>query len=168
MTETLAEKRKRLIGETEFRSAMSRFASGLTIVATLDGGKPIGLTCQSFSSLSVDPQLILICVGRRSTTWRRIERIGRFTVSILADGQQPACVALGRPGPNKFDMVSWQAGADGSVRVDGALATIDCAIHAVHDAGDHKVVIGEVLDLSVSEDGNPLLYFRSTFATALV
>ncbi|MET1073757.1 MAG: flavin reductase family protein [Umezawaea sp.] len=160
--------RPRRIDQSEFRATMGRFASGLTVVASLDeDGDPAGLTCQSFSSLSVDPQLVLVCVGTGSTSWSRVERTGRFSVSILAEDQQDVCVALGRPVPTKFDGVGWHATDHGTVRVDGALAAVDCRIDAVHRAGDHLVVVGEVLDLAVREDGSPLLYFRGGYTRAM-
>jgi len=136
----------RVIGEQEFRTTMGRFASGLTVVASLDSaGEP---------------------AGRGSASWNRIEPTGRFGVSILAEEQQEVCAALGRRGADKFAGVSWQASAFGTVRIDGALATIDCRIESIRSAGDHVVVIGEVADLAVREDGEPLLYFRSSYGRA--
>ncbi|MFI2188318.1 flavin reductase family protein [Streptomyces sioyaensis] len=158
----------RAIGPTEFRAAMGQFASGLTVVASLDAsGNPVGLACQSFSSLSLDPQLVLVCIGKGSTSWPRIARTGRFSVSILAADQQEVCAALGSRGPDKFQTIPWIATAHGTVRIDGALAAIDCRIHDIYEAGDHLVVIGKVLDLATRQDGDPLLFFRSAFAKGL-
>lgn len=166
MTTTTA-RAGRTIDQAEFRLAMSHFATGLTVVAGLDrNGEPAGLTCQSFTSVSTDPQLVLICVGRGSTSWQRIEQTGHFTVSILAREQQHVSAVLGSGRADKFRQVPWHPSDHGTVRIDGALATIDARISAVHEAGDHNVVIGEVLDLSVSEDRTPLLYFRSAYGVA--
>ncbi|WPB88058.1 flavin reductase family protein [Streptomyces malaysiensis] len=154
----------RTIDEREFRTAMSRFASGLTIVAGLDKrGEPAGLTCQSFSSLSIEPPLILVCIGLGSGSWAQIEPTGRFGVSILAEEQKDICAALGRRAEDKFSSIPWRASPTGAVHIDGALATIDCRISAIHEAGDHIVVIGEVTDLSMREGGTPLLFFGGSF-----
>lgn len=150
--------------ETDFRTVLGSFASGLTVVAALDAdGAPAGLACQSFSSLSLDPPLVLVCVGRNSSSWPRVAATGRFGISVLAADQQEVCTALGRKSHEKFQNVPWYATEHGTVHIDGALAFIDCSIHAIHEAGDHLVVIGEVLDMSARHDGAPLLYFRSTY-----
>ncbi|WP_234343032.1 flavin reductase family protein [Streptomyces fulvoviolaceus] len=156
----------RAIREHEFRAAVGCYASGLTVVAALDEmGNPAGLTCQSFSSLSLEPPLILVCIGRRSSSWARIEPTGRFGVSILAEEQQEICAAIGRSGGDKFGSIDWHASADGAVHIEGALATINCRISTIHDGGDHLVVIGEVMGLTVRDAGAPLLYFRGNFGT---
>lgn len=145
-------------------STMSRFASGLTVVAGLDQkGEPAGLTCQSFSSLSVEPPLVLVCIGLASRSWAQTEPTGRFGISILAEEQQEVCPALGRRGADKFDSVPWCVSPSGSVYIKGALATIDCRIGAIHKAGDHLVVIGKVRDLAIREDGAPLLFYRGSY-----
>ncbi|MFF8594490.1 flavin reductase family protein [Streptomyces sp. NPDC015220] len=153
------------IAPAVFRDVLGRFASGITVVAGLDAGEPVGFACQSFASLSLDPPLVMLAVGRSSTSWPRIERAGRFCVNILAEDQQATCSALGRSGPDKFTGVPWSVTGHGTVRLDGALATVDCRLADVHEAGDHHIVTGEVLDLAAREDGHPLLYFRSRYAT---
>ncbi|WP_418956467.1 flavin reductase family protein [Streptomyces tritici] len=150
------------------KRVLGHFASGVTVVAALaEDGRPAGLAVQSFASLSLDPPLVLLCVGRNSTSWPKVARAGRFGVSILAAEQRDVCAALGRPGPDKFAGLDWTAGAQGAVHVDGALATLDCAVHAVHEAGDHLVVTARVLALDAREDGTPLLYYRSDYATGV-
>ncbi|WP_250304925.1 flavin reductase family protein [Streptomyces sp. A 4/2] len=155
---------ERLISQDDFREVLGRFASGLTVVAAVDStGRPAGLVCQSFASLSLDPPLVLLCVGRTSSSWPRIEAAGRFTVNVLAGDQQAVCTALGRSGDDKFAGVDWTPSDHGGVRLDGALATIDCELYGTHEAGDHYVVTARVLDLDAREDGSPLLYFRSAY-----
>ncbi|MFI8951043.1 flavin reductase family protein [Streptomyces sp. NPDC053750] len=148
-----------------FRDVLGRFASGITVVAALDGAEPVGFACQSFASLSLEPPLVMLAVGRTSTSWPRIERAGRFCVNILAEDQQATCVALGRSGADKFADVPWRTSRHGTVVIDGALATVDCRLAAVHEAGDHYIVTGEVVDLGAQENGLPLLFFRSRYAT---
>ncbi|MFI9045903.1 flavin reductase family protein [Streptomyces sp. NPDC053427] len=154
-----------VIDPVAFRDIVGRFASGITVVATLgDDGRPAGLACQSFASLSLDPPLIMLCVGKSSTSWPTIEAAGRFAVSVLAEEQRDVCAALGRSGPDKFAGIDWRASSHGTVHLDGALATVDCALEAVHEAGDHLVVTGRVTELAARDDGSPLLYFRSAYA----
>ncbi|MEV0323795.1 flavin reductase family protein [Streptomyces sp. NPDC050658] len=155
---------ERLIEPGAFRDVLGRFASGITVVAGLDDGEPVGFACQSFASLSLDPPLVMLAVGRTSTSWPRIARSGRFCVNILAAEQRDICSALGRSGTDKFAAVPWRVGEHGNVRIDGALAAIDCELRAVHEAGDHYLATAEVVALDAREDGRPLLYFRSRYA----
>ncbi|WP_330280118.1 flavin reductase family protein [Streptomyces sp. NBC_00569] len=150
-----------------FRDVLGHFVSGVTVVAALDEdtGEPVGLACQSFASLSLEPPLVLLCVARSSTSWPKVRRAGRFGVSILADDQRAVCAAVGRSGPDKFRDVRWEPAGGGAVRVAGALATVDCELYAVHEAGDHWIVTARVLGLTARDDGRPLLYFRSAYAT---
>ncbi|MET9608977.1 flavin reductase family protein [Streptomyces sp. NPDC006512] len=149
-----------------FREALGAFASGVTVVAAVgDDGRPAGLACQSFASLSLDPPLVLLCVGKDSTSWPRVRAAGRFGVSILAEEQREVCEALGRPGEEKFAGIGWERSAHGAVRVAGALATVECALDTVHEAGDHWLVTARVLELAARDGGSPLLYFRSDYAT---
>ncbi|WP_329619171.1 flavin reductase family protein [Streptomyces sp. NBC_01255] len=155
---------ERLIDPADFRDVLGRFASGITVVAALDGGEPVGFACQSFASLSLDPPLVMLAVGKSSSSWPRIERAGRFCVNILAEEQRDTCAALGRSGADKFADVPWSVGEHGTVRIDGALAFVECALHSVHEAGDHSLVTAQVVALDAREDGRPLLFFRSRYA----
>jgi 3-hydroxy-9,10-secoandrosta-1,3,5(10)-triene-9,17-dione monooxygenase reductase component len=156
------------IDADHFRNVLGRFASGITVVASVDDdGRPVGLACQSFASLSLDPPLVLVCIGRTSSSWPKVEAAGRFGISILADDQKDVCAALGRRGGDKFAGVEWSLSRNDAVHIDGALAHIDCAVQNVVEAGDHYVVIARVLELTAREDGTPLLYFRSDFATGI-
>ncbi|MEU3895082.1 flavin reductase family protein [Streptomyces sp. NPDC045251] len=157
--------RARQVDADVFRDVLGRFASGITVVAALDGEEPVGFACQSFASLSLDPPLVMLAVGKASTSWPRIERAGRFCVNILAEDQRATCVALGRSGAGKFDDVPWHTSPHGTVVLDGALGTVDCRLAAVQEAGDHHIVTGEVVDLAARDHGLPLLYFRSRYAT---
>ena len=148
-----------------FKDAMSRFATGVTVVAGIDGGEPVGFTCQSFVSLSLDPPYVTVAPAKSSTTWPRIARAGRFCVNVLADTQEELCQGFARPGAAKFAGVDWDpTPVTGSPRIAGCLAWIDCAVSLVHDAGDHEIILGHVLDLGVGP-GSPLLFHRGRFAT---
>ncbi len=148
-----------------FKEAMSRFATGITVVAGMEDGHPVGFTCQAFVSLSIDPPFVAVAPARTSTSWPRIARAGTFCVNVLADHQEELCRGFAVSGGDKFDGVDWHpAPASGSPVLDGSLAWVDCEVELVHDAGDHELIIGKVLDLGTA-DGWPLLFFRSEFAT---
>jgi 3-hydroxy-9,10-secoandrosta-1,3,5(10)-triene-9,17-dione monooxygenase reductase component len=146
-----------------FRHALSHFCTGVTVMAGLDGDEPVGLACQSFSSLSLDPPLVLFCPGRNSTSWPRIRAGGRFAVNVLAEDQQKICMAFGSPTGAKFTSTPWRTTDGGAVVIGGVLAWLDCTIEAVHDGGDHEIVVGRVQELRVERDHRPLLYFRGRY-----
>ena len=153
-----------------FRDVLGRFASGVTVVTAISGGEPVGLTCQSFSSVSLDPPLVLFVPAKTSRAWPLIQRSGRFCVNFLAADQAELSNQMASRGVDKFADVKWTpAPQTGSPMLEGALAHVDCPIHAVHEAGDHYVVIGRVLDLVTDDDGDddvaPLLFFRGQYRT---
>ncbi|MFF6803615.1 flavin reductase [Streptomyces sp. NPDC012616] len=153
----------------EFRRVLGSFASGVTVVtapAADPDGAPAGFACQSFSSLSLDPPLVVFMVGRTSTTWPRIARAGVFCVNVLGTGQQDLCRAFAASGTDKFAGVDHDpAPVSGAPRLAGALAWIDCTIHAVHTGGDHLIVVGRVNALGTDggADEPPLLFHRGRF-----
>ena len=149
-----------------FRDVLGRFASGVTVVTTISGGEPVGMTCQSFSSVSLDPPLVLFVPAKTSRAWPLIQRSGRFCVNFLADGQADLSNTMASRGTDKFADVDWRPSeATGSPVFDGTLGYVDCAIHAVHEAGDHFVVIGTVLELVAGDDAGPLLFFQGAYRT---
>jgi 3-hydroxy-9,10-secoandrosta-1,3,5(10)-triene-9,17-dione monooxygenase reductase component len=151
---------------TRFKDAMSRFTTGVTIVAGIEDGQPVGFTCQSFVSLSIDPPFIALAPARTSTSWPRIARAGTFCVNVLADAQEELCRGFAVSGGDKFEGVAWHPTAiTGAPIIEGSLAWVDCAVELVHDAGDHELIIGKVLDLDLAEGGSPLLFFDRKFAT---
>ncbi len=153
------------IDPDRFKDAMSRFATGVTVVAGMEDGKPVGFTCQAFVSLSVDPPFVAVAPARTSTSWPRIARAGTFCVNVLGDHQAELCRGFAVSGGDKFSDVEWHpAPITGSPVIEGSLAWVDCEVELVHDAGDHELILGRVLDLGTGE-GSPLLFFRSTFAT---
>jgi 3-hydroxy-9,10-secoandrosta-1,3,5(10)-triene-9,17-dione monooxygenase reductase component len=150
----------------QFKEAMGRFATGVTVVTGVEEGRPVGFTCQSFVSLSVDPPFVAVAPARASTSWPRIARAGTFCVNVLADHQEELGRAFAVSGGDKFGDVDWHAAPiTGSPVLDGSLAWVDCEVELVHDAGDHELIIGRVLDLGTAE-GSPLLFFRSRFMGA--
>ncbi len=146
-----------------FKEAMGRFVTGVTVVTALEEGVPVGFTCQSFVSLSLDPPLVGLAPARSSTSWPRIARAGTFCVNILSEQQSDVCRAFAVSGGDKFAGIAWR-GADrgGAPIIDRSLAWVHCEVELIHDAGDHELVIGRVLELGLGE-GTPLLYYRSAF-----
>ncbi|GGT63936.1 monooxygenase [Streptomyces phaeofaciens] len=152
------------VDQAEFRRVLGAFASGVTVVTApaAEGEQgPAGFACQSFSSLSLDPPLVAFMVGRTSTTWPRIARAGVFCVNVLGAGQAALCRAFAARGADKFAGVPHTpAPVSGAPRLTGALAWIDCTIHAVHTGGDHLIVVGRVDALGATDDDEPPLLFH--------
>ncbi|ASR35435.1 monooxygenase [Prauserella marina] len=147
-----------------FRSVLGHFCTGVTIVTAADDeGRPAGFACQSFAALSLDPPLVLFCPAKGSRTWPLIERIGRFAVNVLADDQRELSARFGRSAPDKFDAVPWRPAPSGAPLLGGALTWVDCRLDAVHEAGDHYVVVGRVTALGAVSRGRPLLFYRGTY-----
>jgi 3-hydroxy-9,10-secoandrosta-1,3,5(10)-triene-9,17-dione monooxygenase reductase component len=149
-----------------FRDVLGRFASGVTVVTAMSGGAPVGLTCQSFSSVSLDPPLVVFIPARTSRAWPSIQRSGKFCVNFLAEGQADLSNQMASRSVDKFAGLSWvPSQATCSPVLAGTLGYVDCQIHAVHEAGDHYVVLGRVLDLAVQDAEKPLLFFEGKYAS---
>ena len=124
------------------------------------------MTCQSFSSVSLDPPLVLFVPARTSRAWPLMQRAGKFSVNFLGADQAELSNTMASRGVDKFADVPWQPSpVTGSPVLEGSLGYVDCAIHAVHEAGDHYVVIGRVVDLAAGEDDEPLLFFQGQYRT---
>jgi flavin reductase (DIM6/NTAB) family NADH-FMN oxidoreductase RutF len=146
-----------------FKEALGRFVTGVTVVTALEDDQPVGFTCQSFVSLSLDPPLVALAPAKSSTSWPRIAKAGSLCVNVLGDHQQEVCRKFAVSGGDKFAGVSWhRAEIGGAPIIDGSLAWVNCSVELIHDAGDHELVIGRVLDIGLGE-GSPLLYYRSAF-----
>ncbi len=155
-----------LVGAAELKAVMGHFATGVAIVTAVEDDGPVGFSCQSFVSLSLDPPLIALAPSKGSTSWPKIARAGIFCVNILAEGQHALCHAFAVSGGDKFAGVPWSPTSRGAPRIEGSLAWVECELELVHDAGDHELVLGRVIALG-HHDGVPLLYYRSTYATLL-
>jgi 3-hydroxy-9,10-secoandrosta-1,3,5(10)-triene-9,17-dione monooxygenase reductase component len=148
----------------KFRDVLGRFCTGVTVVTSMSGGEPVGMTCQSFSSVSLDPPLVLFCPAKGSRAWPRMQRAGFFCVNLLSHDQLELSNGFAAKGTDKFAGVSWRPSATGAPLLDGVLGWVDCTIYAVHEAGDHYVVIGRVMDLGVEDAPHPLLFYRGRYA----
>jgi flavin reductase (DIM6/NTAB) family NADH-FMN oxidoreductase RutF len=148
-----------------FRQTVGQFATGVTVVATEVGGTVHAMTANSFSSVSLDPPLVLFCLGKQTKAGQLIHQAEGFCVSILQEEQrdQSTYFAGGWRGelPPPFAFDTWH----GTPRLAGSAAAIACRMHAIHEGGDHWIVVGEVTGVDRVDDARPLLYFRGRYAS---
>lgn len=150
----------------DFRDALGNFASGITVITSLSAdGEPLGLTCQSFFSVSLDPPLVAFCVACTSKTYPLIQRTGRFAVNVLAHDQRAISDAFARTATDKWSGVSWGMTPGRCPVVDGVLSWLECTIENQFDAGDHLIVVGRVTarNNGPKPEHRPLLYFRGAY-----
>jgi 3-hydroxy-9,10-secoandrosta-1,3,5(10)-triene-9,17-dione monooxygenase reductase component len=149
--------------DAHFRTVLGHFGSGVAIITSLEGDEPVGMAVQSFSSLSLDPPYIMFAPAKTSTSWPRIQATGRFCANVLSEDQEPLSRSFAVSGGDKFAGVAWHRSGHDTPILDGVLAWIDCVIETEHDAGDHTIVVGRVLELDVERHGRPLLFFRGGY-----
>ncbi len=149
-----------------FRRVLGQYPTGVVVVTALDeNGAAIGMVVGSFTSVSLDPPLVAFLPDRNSSSWRALRASGdRFCVNVLADSQEEVCRAVATRKTDKFHDIGWRPSPAGNPVVDGAVAWIDCVTEQVHEAGDHHIVVGRVLDLDVG-DGDPLLFYRGGYGS---
>ncbi|MFP4903008.1 flavin reductase family protein, partial [Paraburkholderia sp. BR14261] len=147
----------------EFRRALGAFVTGVTVVTTIQpDGSPRGFTANSFTSVSLDPPLILVCIAKTASSYAVFSQTGRFAVSVLAEDQQQVSGVFASKAADKFAQVPWSARKTGAPVMDGAAASFDCTTHEVVDAGDHIILIGRVVDV-VQTSSTPLGYCRGAY-----
>jgi flavin reductase (DIM6/NTAB) family NADH-FMN oxidoreductase RutF len=146
-----------------FRRACSQFATGVCIATAFDGEKPHGLTVNSFTSVSLQPPLVLFCIDKEAAIAEAFTRQAYFAVNILSDRQQALSSAFAFRMGDRFEGVAWTPGTGGAPVIEGSLAVLECRLVRVLPAGDHYILIGETLNASVRE-GEPLGYFRGRYA----
>ena len=149
-----------------FRSALGRFATGVTIITTVDeAGKDHGMTASAFCSLSLAPPLVLVCVDRRATLHAALRVGAPLVVNVLAGSQEPLSrrFAGGEPS-DRFSGVGFERAPNGAAALHDTLARLECHVEALHPGGDHSIVVARV-EHAVTHDDRPLLYYRSGYAT---
>ena len=152
-----------MIGPAEFRRVLGHFASGVTIVTTCDtDGRPTGLTASAFTSVSLDPPLILICVDHKSQTHAPLCERGRFAVNVLAADQEALSRKFATTRLDKFDGVAHRMTELGVPVIEGALVQLECVTVSRHEAGDHTILVGRVEQTNAIE-AQPLLYYRGQY-----
>ncbi|RQR26714.1 flavin reductase [Burkholderia sp. Bp9143] len=133
------------INTRELRDAFGAFMTGVTIVTTArDDGQPLGFTANSFSSVSLDPALLLVSIAKTSSNFQTFSTTGHFAINILAEGQKDLSNTFARPSDDRFAQVGWHLSAHRNPLIDDVSAWFDCTTHAVIDAGDHALIVGKV------------------------
>ena len=146
------------------RDALGCFATGVTVVTCLDeAGRPVGLTANSFTALSLDPPLLLVCVAKASASAIPLTRALHFAVNVLQTSQQPASITFSTRGEDRFGQTDWSTGEHGAPVLMESLSVFECRRSAVHDGGDHHILVGEVVKASFEPGLDPLLYFRGSY-----
>lgn len=147
-----------------FRDALGCFATGVTIITAMDAdGNPIGLTANSFTSVSLDPPLLLVCVANNAGSAPVLRDAERFAVNVLQIGQQPTSNRFAGKGEDRFANTQWEVGEFGTPVLTGSLSSFECARDALHDGGDHFILVGRVLKAMFEPRRDPLLYFRGKY-----
>jgi flavin reductase (DIM6/NTAB) family NADH-FMN oxidoreductase RutF len=148
----------------KFRNALGHFATGVAVITTCHGGNaPIGITVNSFSSVSLDPPLVLWSLDKKSDTLAVFSAIDHFTVNILREDHQEISNRLAKQGDHSLDGLATRAGVNGCPALEQALAHFECDVYARYEAGDHIIMLGRVVHFEYSEDGRPLLYHRGGY-----
>ena len=152
------------IDTTALRRTLGTFATGVTVVTTVDAlGRRQGLTANSFTSVSLDPPLVLVCLARTSQTLVAIRSSGVFAVNVLGADQRHLADLFASKADDKFGGVSWRTGTTGAPVLDGCVGHVDCSVHAIVEAGDHDVLLGRVRAFG-QRPLRPLGYFRGAYA----
>ncbi len=147
-----------------FRDALGCFATGVTVVtAFCPDGAPIGLTANSFTSVSLDPPLLLVCIANNAGSAPHLREAERFAVNVLQIGQQPTSNRFAGKGEDRFAATPWQTGEFGTPVLTGSLSSFECVRDAVHDGGDHFLLVGRVVKAIFEPRRDPLLYFRGKY-----
>lgn len=165
--------RKQPRGPSEFRAgsdartlrdALGCFATGITVVTAMTpDGTPIGLTANSFTSVSLDPPLLLVCIANTASSGPILQQAEHFAVNVLQIGQQPVSTRFAGKGEDRFAASDWSEGENGAPVLAGSLSAFECRRHAVHEGGDHFILVGEVKRAQFDARRDPLLYFRGKY-----
>ncbi len=147
----------------EFRRALGAFVTGVTVVTTIQpDGSPRGFTANSFTSVSLDPPLVLVCIAKTASSYEVFSQTKHFAISVLAEDQKNVSGVFASKASDKFAQVAWCARSTGAPVMDGAAASFDCTTHDVVDAGDHIILIGRVVDF-IHTSSSPLGYCRGAY-----
>ena len=145
------------------RQAFACFPSGVTAFCGMVGGVPVGIAASSFTSVSLDPALVLVCVQKNSTTWPRLAGLERFGLSVLASQHGTVARALASKNGDRFAQVKWMATDTGAVFVHGAILWLECSPYDVVEAGDHEIILLRVESLAMNPDIAPMVFHLSNF-----
>jgi flavin reductase (DIM6/NTAB) family NADH-FMN oxidoreductase RutF len=150
-------------GQADLRRVFGAFPTGVTAVAGLADGSPLGIAASSFTSVSLDPPVVSVCTAHSSTTWPRLRRMPRVGISVLGAHQEDACRRLGGRGADRFVTLRWRATEGGAVFVEGAGAWLECSVYREVTVGDHDIVLLLVHELDFDPAVAPLVFHGSRF-----
>lgn len=145
------------------RDALGCFATGVTVVTCLSGGNPAGLTVNSFTSVSLDPPLLLVCLKKTAASAAALIEATAFAINVLQNAQQPASISFSTRGEDRFGTTPWSQGEAGAPILKDSLCVFECDRYAVYDGGDHHILVGKVTKASFDASLDPLLYFRGRY-----
>ncbi len=146
------------------RDALGCFATGVTVVTCFDpDGRPFGITANSFTSVSLDPPLLLVNVQKQATSAPALTAASQFAVNVLQTGQQPASIRFSTRDEDRFGATPWSCGEAGAPILKDSLSVFECERFAVYDGGDHHILVGQVVKASFDESLDPLLFFRGSY-----
>ena len=151
------------VDPSTLRRVLAAFPTGVTALAALVDGEPVGMAANSFTSVSLDPPLVSVCVATTSSTWPILRRAGRIGVSVLSHEQEAASRSLASRGIDRFAGLSWHATDDGAILLDGASAWFDCSAEREIRAGDHEIVLLNVHGLGTDPLTPPLVFHGSRY-----
>lgn len=148
----------------ELRNALGRFATGVCVITTVtDAGQPVGMTANSFSSVSLDPPLVLWSLQNNSDVYDAFSSPRFFAVNILASEHESHSNQYAKKGEHELDAGHYHLGKHGSPIIHNALVSFECELEVTHDGGDHLIIVGRVKDLHERPDGEPLLFFSGGY-----
>lgn len=145
------------------RDAFGCFPTGVTAICAMVEDEPVGMAASSFTSVSLDPALVLVCVQNNSATWRKLRNVPRIGVSVLGEEHDRACSQLAAKSGDRFERLEWSKTAGGAVLLEGAAASLDCSVMEEIMAGDHLLVLLRIETLKFQPKVNPLVFHGSRF-----
>jgi flavin reductase (DIM6/NTAB) family NADH-FMN oxidoreductase RutF len=151
------------IEKNELRRVMGHFATGVTVITSIrSSGEMHGLTANAFTSVSLIPPLLLVCIDKKAESYPCFDESKIFTVNVLSSDQEALSRRFAVTGGDKFEGVSYKIGANGAPILDGALAFLECRVTEKIDGGDHTIYVGEI-EQAETKEGKPLLFFRGGY-----
>jgi flavin reductase (DIM6/NTAB) family NADH-FMN oxidoreductase RutF len=153
------------LDQRSFRKALGCFATGVTVVTTRDpaASAPIGVTVSAFSSLSLEPPLVLFCLGLKTSSLEAYRQFGYFGINVLSENQRDLSIRFASRSEDKWKGIDWEPGVTGVPLLPGCIASLECKLVNTVEGGDHLIFIGEVQRLTHQEGGAPLVYFRGAY-----
>ena len=152
-----------MVDQRHFRDVMGTFATGVTIITTVESEVPYGITANSFTSVSLSPPLVMFCLGKSSTNFEFFMEADCFAVNILTEQQDALSARFAAYEGNRFEGIDWVTWETGAPILKNVVSAIDCRLEATHDAGDHIIMVGQVVRAEKQNDTEPLLYFQGGY-----